>query len=122
MRFRSSLGGAGLLVAAALLALPLVAAACGGGSDGEGADSELRQMLQRMVLRVEDVPQGMQRASAFFTTNEEVAEAQADPQAELAKLERWGRRLGYDVTFAPGPEAPTEEPVRQVQNTVSLYD
>lgn len=98
-----------------------VMAACN-GDDGEPVDEEARGLLEQVVLTTDDLPHGLQRASASFATNKDVAEAQVNPDKELAKLERWGRRLGYDVAFEPSPEIPPDLPIRGVQSTASLYD
>jgi len=115
MRFRWLLSS--VLVVSAFA----VMAACG-GDDGEPMDEEARGLLEQAVLTVDDLPAGLQRASASFSTNKDVAEAQLNPGEELAKLERWGRRLGYDVAFELLPDAPPDLLIRGVQSTASLYD
>ena len=108
------LGG---LLAVGMLAL--IVWACGGGSAED--DAEVQALLSQMTLTEEDMPVGLVRVSAFVSTNQDVAEAVIDTEAELVKLERWGRRLGYDVQFEPGPEAPADSEVQGLQNTVSIY-
>lgn len=104
-----------------VLAVLTVAMQAGCG-DGESLDEETRELLEQIVIRAEDLPSGLERASAFFSTNEEVAEAQSSSAEELAKLEEWGRRLGYDVSFALAPDPPPDLVIRGLQSTASLYD
>lgn len=101
----------------------LAAVSCGGGGDGgSGLDPELQALLERIVLTEEDLPAGLARASVSFSTNEDLAEAKGDPEAELEKLSRQGRRLGIDVSFLPTGAAPPDFVLRGgVQSTVSLY-
>lgn len=60
-----------------------------------------QQLLEKMVLEAEDLPTGLQRASAITSTNEDVAAGAQDPEQELARLESLGRLLGYEVDFIP---------------------
>jgi hypothetical protein len=115
------------LLALLPVGLMLVAVAgCGDGDgDGDGDGGQLdeadQELLEQILLAPDDLPAGMQVASASFSTNRDVADALLDPDAELAKLERWGRRLGYDVQFEPGVDAPVDLPLQGLQNTASLY-
>lgn len=113
-----------LLGIVAVILVALLALACGGG-DGEGGDAngseidpEAQALLEKMVLQEDDLPDGLAQLSTSFSTNEDLA---GDSEAELAKLEGWGRRLAYDLQFVPGPDAPIGLEVQGVQNTVSLY-
>ena len=118
----------GLTGLAALTLAVLLALACGGGDgggDGGGedangsvADPAAQALLEKMVLGEDDLPEGLAQLSGSFSTNEDLA---GDSEAELAKLEGWGRRLAYDLQFVPGPEASIDLEVQGVQNTVSLY-
>ena len=97
-----------------------------GGDDptatGTPIDPELQALLESMVLSSEDLPAGLQRVGLLFSTNEDIVESAPDPEAELAELERLGRRLGIDANFAPTGAVPEDFPVRGgIQNTVSLY-
>lgn len=113
---------AALLVVA--LALAALGWACGGGGsrDNAAADPQAKELLYQMVLTEKDVPAGVQQVSASFSTNQDIADAVVDPDAELAKLRQWGRRLGYDVQLEPGPEAPVDIPLQAIQSTASLYE
>lgn len=99
--------------------LAVSAVACGGGASQE---ETARGLLERMVLTAEDLPAGVQRVSVSFSRNDEVAQISLNPEAELAKLEEWGRILGYEVAFVPGPDAAPDLPIRFVQVAVSLYE
>lgn len=110
-----------LALACAGLIIGIVAAACGGGGEPKD-DEEAQGLLEQMVLTVEDLPAGLQRVSAAFSTNEELAKGQASPKEEQARIEAWGRRLGYDVAFVPSADTPPDLPVRFVQVAASLYD
>jgi hypothetical protein len=118
---------AGRAVAATIMAagalMVMLAAACGdgGAEPAPTINQEEQALLEQMVLQLGDLPQGLQRVTASFSTNTDVAEAQLNPEEQLEKLQRWGRRLGYDVSFEPTVEAPPDLPVRGLQNTVSLY-
>ncbi|MGQ9572949.1 MAG: hypothetical protein ACUVV3_07175 [Dehalococcoidia bacterium] len=80
---------------------------------------EVEEQLQRMVLQLEDLPAGVVRAEERFVTNKESAIAQgAGYEERLAKLEEWGRILGYDVTYQGDPE---EAGLILVNSTASLY-
>lgn len=111
------------LAAFALALAALAWASCGGGGNGDGdLDPELQALLERMVLAEGDLPAGLERLSVEFSTNEELAEAKGEPEVELEKLERQGRRLGIDVNFLPGQDVPPDFVLRGgIQATVSLY-
>jgi len=78
-------------------------------------------LLEAMVLEADDLPDGLVRVSASTSTNADLASAAANPQKQTALLESWGRLLGYDVTFQPGPDAPANLPIRGVNSTASIY-
>ena len=97
-----------IAVALAFVAAPtVVGVGCGGG--GEGGPSAtavpvdrptLEAMLRSMALTLEDLPAGFVLQEEAFTDNEEAAET--DPlgkQAALARLNEWGRLLGYEATY-----------------------
>jgi hypothetical protein len=127
--------------------LSLIPLACGGASDsadrvGDGspasspspgstaspidasptADDILRDTLRPMVLQEENLVPGLQAVSQGFTTNEELIEASADPDAKKAELARWGRILSYSTTFQPGPDILPQTPIRGVNSSASLYE
>jgi hypothetical protein len=124
---------AGLIVLAALLAAGM---ACGGGG-GEGeatptatgvptstatpVDDQVQQQLKQIVLPLEDLPAGFTLAEEYFSTNDESAAATSDPADRLAKLEEWGRILGYEVTYQPNLEVLTETGLILVNSNSSLY-
>jgi hypothetical protein len=103
-RLEPAVGGLLLLVASLLL----VAVACDGGG-GEETPSpvppEVRDQLKQMVLQAEDVPEGFKLVDEAFSTNEESAASAEDPDGHLADLERWGRILGYEVTYESAESA-----------------
>lgn len=80
-----------------------------------------QQLLERIVLQIQDVPAGMARFSAVISTNEDVAGSGERAEENLARLESWGRLLGFDVTYQPGPEADPDLPIRGVNSAASLY-
>lgn len=102
-------------------ALAFAASGCGDGDDAEEIVSEFEELLPQVVLEEEDFTTGVQQVSSFFSTNQDVADTAIDAEGELAKLERWGRVLGYDTQFAPGPEAPVGIEIQGVQSTASVY-
>ncbi len=136
----------------AAVALSLIVSGCGNGSGGadgpEGGspepspspaatttpddavpeptpapeDNGFRDALKLMVIQEEDLPTGLQLVSQGFTTNEEIVEASADPEAEQADLARLGRILSYTVTFQPGPDILPVTAIRGISATVSLYE
>jgi hypothetical protein len=108
-----------LLLGAALLAAAVLVAC--GGDGGGGGDTALQQALQRMVLQVEDLPQGFVQTDELFTTNEYQASLSADPEAREGQLEGWGRLLGYEVTYQPASAAAEELSVQGVNVSASLY-
>jgi hypothetical protein len=97
-----------IAVALALVAVPLVVGAGCGGGDEEGPSATtvptdrptLEAMLRSMTLTVEDLPAGFVLEEEAFTDNEEVAETDPEgKQAALARLDGWGRLLGYEATY-----------------------
>jgi hypothetical protein len=127
----------GPLVGTALLSVVLaaVAVACGGGGDEAtvsptpdttgtpaGTPSAVEEQLNRMVLQLSDLPAGFTTEEGTYSTNEDVASAAADPEAELATLTEWGRILGHNAIFSPDPNATNAAGVFIVESTVSLYE
>ncbi len=100
-----------IAVALALVAVPLVVGVgCGGGGDEEGPSATtvpvdrptLEATLSSMTLTLDDLPSGfvLEEPGEVFTDNEESAETDPEgKQAALARLDGWGRLLGYDATY-----------------------
>ncbi len=100
-----------IAVALALVAVPLVVGVgCGGGGDEEGPSATtvpvdrptLEATLSSMTLTLDDLPSGfvLEEPGEVFTDNEEAAETDPEgKQAALARLDGWGRLLGYDATY-----------------------
>jgi len=96
-----------IAVALAFAAAPSVlGVGCGGGEEGPSATAvpvdrpTLEAMLRSMALTLEDLPAGFVLQEEAFTDNEEAAET--DPlgkQAALARLDEWGRLLGYEAIY-----------------------
>jgi hypothetical protein len=99
-----------IAVALALVAVPLVVGAGCGGGDEEGPSATtvpvdrptLEATLSSMTLTLDDLPAGfvLEEPGEVFTDNEEAAETDPEgKQAALARLDGWGRLLGYDATY-----------------------
>jgi len=122
-RLEPALGGLLLLVAS----LSLVAAACGGGEETPSptpspVPPEMKDQLKQMVLQADDLPAGFEPVDEAFSTNEESAASADDPQGHLADLERWGRILGYEVTYeSSAPAVSGQTMLFSVYSTVSIY-
>lgn len=97
--------------------LAVLAVACGDG----GESRPLREQLKQMTLQPEDLPAGFVQVAEAFSTNEELARASGDAEEQMAKLQAWGRLLGYERVFEPGEGADTGSPIIGVENTISLY-
>lgn len=130
------------IAASAVLAAALVSA-CGHGQDEAGTTTPIEaaspapadmsepgasptpppelELLEQMVLQTEDLPAGLSQVSALTSPNEDAAQAAANPEEELARLESWGRLFGYDVVFVPGPDSSPDLTVMGVNSTASIY-
>jgi len=110
----------GALLAALLLAalLASTAAGCGGGGGDPPAIKEAREILQRVVIRPDQLPEAMERTEASFTTNETLAGASENSEEELARLNTQGRILSFAVFYA----AASESPIAGIQNTATLFE
>jgi hypothetical protein len=85
------------------------------------AESPEGALLAAAVLLDEDLPEGLITAASSYSTNEQVADAAADPAARLDELNDLGRRLGYEVNFVAGADAPADQDVVAITTTASLY-
>jgi hypothetical protein len=123
-----------VLVGIAAVPILILLAACdgSGGTHGPGTPTAsgspatngtptLEDQIRLMVLQPEDVPTGLQVVNSAFSTNEDVAQAGGDADAKLKQLEGWGRQLGFDVTFVPGPDAPSDLHFRGINSATSIY-
>jgi len=97
-----------IALALAVIAVPaVVGVGCGGdGEEGPSATSvpvdrpTLEAMLRSVALTLDDLPSGFVLQEEAFTDNEESAETDPEgKQAALARLDGWGRLLGYDATY-----------------------
>jgi hypothetical protein len=95
-------------VALAFLAVPAVlAVGCGGGGGEEPSATAvpvdrptLESMLRSVALTLEDLPPGFALQEEAFTDNDEAAETDPEgKQAALARLDGWGRLLGYEASY-----------------------
>jgi len=99
-----------IAVALAFVVAPtVVGVGCGGGGEGGASATAvpvdrptLEATLKSMALTVEDLPPGfvLQDPGELFTDNKEAAEV--DPTgrlASLARLDEWGRLLGYQASY-----------------------
>jgi hypothetical protein len=110
-----------LLRLGAVLLGAAVLAACGGNGSGGEIDSSLEEALRAMVLQPEDLPEGLERADESFTSNDDLISASADQEVTRERLERWGRLLGYEVTYQPSAAALGQSPVNGMSVSSSLY-
>jgi hypothetical protein len=112
-------------VAVLVVAVSILLAGCDGGGGGQEptpVPPQFEEQLRRMVLQTQDVPSGFVVTNDEFSTNEAVALDTPDPETELAKLERRGRILGYDVTYEPGgPSGDGEAIIFSLNTTASIY-
>jgi hypothetical protein len=99
---------------------------CGGGG-GEGEvtptpdTADVEEQLREMVLQLEDLPSGVILAEEFLATNEQSAAASDDPEGRLAKLNEWGRILGYEVTYQANPAVLSQTGLMLANSASSLY-
>lgn len=97
-----------IALALAVVAVPaVVGVGCGGdGEEGPSATSvpvdrpTLEAMLRSVAPTLDDLPSGFALQEEAFTDNDEAAETDPEgKQAALARLDGWGRLLGYDATY-----------------------
>jgi hypothetical protein len=97
-----------IALALAVVAVPaVVGVGCGGdGEEGPSATSvpvdrpTLEATLRSVAPTLDDLPSGFALQEEAFTDNEEAAETDPEgKQAALARLDGWGRLLGYDATY-----------------------
>jgi hypothetical protein len=84
-------------------------------------DAATLALLEQAVFAEDDVPEGLVALSSEVSTNEDVASAAADADAQLALFAEWQRLLGLEVVFLPSPSAPADIPVRSVTSAASAY-
>lgn len=106
----------------AVICLTLISATvgCGGGGSAEISESEAREALPRMVLQEAQLPPGLVRAGEDFTTNEQLAASELGGVPEAAKIEEWGRVLGYETDFQAA-ELPSGPLITGINTAVSAY-
>ena len=109
----------GLLALYVVTIAAVLATACGGGNDDE-VEAQKR-LLDQMLLQADEFVPGLVTVSSSYSTNEDIADAKADPEKEMERLKQFGRQLGHEVTYQPGPDAPTDITIRAVNATASLY-
>ncbi|MBI2304070.1 MAG: hypothetical protein HYU86_04925 [Chloroflexi bacterium] len=76
-----------------------------------------------MVLGPEDIPPGfnMDEAGTGVLTNEKLAGDEGDTRELLRRLQSWGRRTGYGVTFVRDLDKASPATALSIQNLVSVY-
>ena len=109
----------GIVCLTAAVALLAVVAGCKG--DGGGEPEDARDLLKQIALTLGDLPSPFTQTDQNFSTNEQVARGEEDIEGQLANLQRWGRLLGYDVTFEPQSSS-NPQPIVAIRSTVSLYE
>ena len=115
------LAAGGVVLAAIVAVIAVLLLDPFSGSDGNG-ESQLQRTLRKMVLQLDDLPQGMEAGSEKFITNEDAAQTGADPVEREALLESWGRLLGFEIAYKPASGTPTGLPVQGVNVSSSLYE
>jgi hypothetical protein len=118
MRVEALLRGA--WPAVVMLALIWATVGCGGGGGGEISEQEAREALPRMVLQEAQLPDGLARAGEKFTTNEQLAASEVGGVPEAAKIEEWGRVLGYETDFQAA-ELPSGPLITGINIAASAY-
>lgn len=116
---------------AVLAVLPLFAlSACGGGGSENSTTpsntaratatlSPLERGLTSILITSSDLPEGMEGASATFSTNDDIAHGD---QTQLATLAAVGRQLGADVQFIPTDRLDPDSPLRGgLESSASVY-
>ena len=123
MRIREAVGRHGLAYFATVAAITAIIAGCGGsgGDNGGGQNGNDEVLLPAMVLIPDDLPGAFIQTDENFSTNEQVARGEEDYEGQLANLERWGRLLGYDVTYEPADPA-KKTIIVAARSTVSIYE
>ncbi|MEO6197001.1 MAG: hypothetical protein ABIP58_02725 [Dehalococcoidia bacterium] len=108
-----------------LTLLLVVAASCNSGSDGPQSASDspapasLEEQLKSILLKDEEVPEGLEGADLAYSTNEQLA---GPSEEELQRLNALGRQLGVDITYVPVSDIPADSPARGgIQNSASVY-
>jgi hypothetical protein len=107
-----------ILLTSILIAALAFTTACN-GDDGP-TDAELQQGLQSMVLRPDEVPEGLQSIRSEFADNDQAASGLGGgPTKE--QLEAWGRILGYSSDFQTADPNPATF-TTALSSQVTLYD
>jgi hypothetical protein len=73
-----------------------------------------------MVLQEAQVPEGQARAGEDFTTNEQLVASGVGGAPEAAKIEEWGRVLGYETDFQAA-ELPSGPLITGINTAGSVY-
>jgi len=115
------LAAGGVVLAAIVAVIAVLLLDPFSGSDGNG-ESQLQRTLRKMVLQLDDLPQGMEAGSEKFITNEDASQTGADPVEREALLENWGRLLGFEIAYKPASGTPAGLPVQGVNVSSSLYE
>lgn len=97
-----------------LAGLLVLLAACNG--DG---DLDANEQLARMVLGLDDLPEGYVQDDESFSSNEDIA---LGDEEKLAALMEQGRILGYTVAFGRGDVSADVAPIFGLESSASLYE
>ena len=116
------LAAGGVVLAAIVAVVAILLLDPFSGSDGNGGESQLQRTLRKMVLQLDDLPQGMEAGSEKFITNEDAAQTGADPEEREALLESWGRLLGFEIAYKAASGTPTGLPVQGIDVSAALFE
>ena len=100
--------------ALSLLAMGVIAGACGGGGPPAPADAVI-VAAERLVLTEDDLPEGLRLVEQERLDNRTVAQWWPAPKEWLEKYETWGRMDGFRVEFR------TDSSQESIESRATVY-